>query len=315
MNAALRLLDKPLQSGGKMNTKPAGVTGANQYIEDEIRSRLLLVENSVDADLITCIHPIQSPFDDLIKNAIEDIANKRNNLLVILETNGGSIETTERISDVFRHHYKVEVSFLIPNAAMSAGTILVLSGDNIYMDYYSILGPIDPQVGNQHGQYVPALGYLEKYDQLVKKSNKGGLSQAELAFLIEKFDPAELHRFEQAREHSVDLLEKWLVNYKFKNWKVTRSRKIPVTPKMKANRAKEIAKKLNDTKLWRSHGRGLSISVFNNDLNLLIDDFGTDPALAGLKDSVKSYYRLVQDYMQKRGMEFWVQTAEGAFGL
>ena len=184
-----------------------------------------------------------------------------------------------------------------------------MSGDNIYMDYYSVLGPIDPQIMNQNGQYVPALGYLEKYNQLVKKSAKGGLSQAELAMFIDKFDPAEMHRFEQAREHSVDLLEKWLVRYKFKNWKVTQTKGVTVTPKMKADRAKEIAKKLNDTKLWRSHGRGLSINVFINDLNLLIDDFGEDPKLADLKRTTKAYYRLLQDYMQKRGKQMWVQTA------
>jgi len=236
---------------------------ANTYIEAELKTRLKAVEECAKADLLVCIHPIQAPFDDLIRDQIEDIKDKQSSLLVLLETDGGSIETTERIADTFRHHYGTgEVSFIVPNYAMSAGTILVMSGDRILMDYYSILGPIDPQIRNMHGQYVPALGYLEKFNQLVAKSKrKGGLSQAELAFLIEKFDPAELHRFEQAREHSVDLLERWLVQYKFKNWQVTTTRKLPVTPKMKADRAKDIAKKLNDTKRWRSHGRGLSIEV------------------------------------------------------
>ncbi len=45
---------------------------------------------------------------------------------------------------VMRKHYK-EVSFIVPSHAYSAGTVLVLSGDKIYMDYYSVLGPIDPQ--------------------------------------------------------------------------------------------------------------------------------------------------------------------------
>ena len=46
---------------------------------------------------------------------------------------------------------------------MSAGTILCMSGDKIFMDYASILGPIDPQVPTPDtGDYVPALGYLDK---------------------------------------------------------------------------------------------------------------------------------------------------------
>jgi len=52
------------------------------------------------------------------------------------------------------------VDFLIPSHAMSAGTILAMSGDAIHMDYYSVLGPIDPQVENQEGRLIPALGYL-----------------------------------------------------------------------------------------------------------------------------------------------------------
>lgn len=198
---------------------------------------------------------------------------------------------------------------------MSAGTILAMSGDKIYMDYYSILGPIDPQVGNQAGQTVPALGYLEKYDQLVKKSVSGGLSQAELAFLIEKLDPAALHLFEQARDHSVDLLEKWLVTYKFKNWVSTEGKGKRVTPKMKSDRAKQIAKKLNDTTLWRSHGRGLSIDVITKDLNLLVEDFGSDPVLSNLNRSLRAYYRLLQDYMRKRGREVAVHTRSSLFAV
>ena len=37
------------------------------------------------------------------------------------------------------------------------------------MDYYSVLGPIDPQVNRGEG-LVPALGYLKKYDELIEKS-------------------------------------------------------------------------------------------------------------------------------------------------
>jgi hypothetical protein len=139
------------------------------------------------------------------------------------------------------------------------------------------------------------MGYLEKYKELVTRSRrKTGLTQAELALFVQNFDLAELHRFEQARDHSVDLLKKWLVQYKFKNWAKTRTRKVRVTRRMREKRAAEIASKLNDTKRWRSHGRGLSIDVLENDLNLMIENFGTDTKLNQL---VRSYYRLLQDYL------------------
>src|SRR5579863_7668178 len=102
---------------------------------------------------------------------------------------------------------------------MSAGTVLVMSGDAIHMDYYSLLGPIDPQLERAgSADLVPALGYLVQFERLIEKSRKGKLTTAELTFLVEKFDPAELYSYEQARELSIALLKEWLVRYKFKNW-------------------------------------------------------------------------------------------------
>lgn len=296
-------------------TELTDLTGADSYIESEIVERLKRIEDQFNADVITCIHPIQQPFDDIVRRHMDDIPCKRNDLLVILETDGGWIETTERIADVFRYHYSGEISFVIPDHAMSAGTILVMSGDRILMDYYSVLGPIDPQIVNREGRMVPGLGYLEKFKHFVDKSNRGKLSQAELAFLLDKFDPAQLHWLEQAREHGVDLLKKWLVQYKFKDWSVTQTRGIKVTDDMKIKRAKLIAAQLNDTKLWRSHGRGLSLDVLRNKLNLLIEDFGTDPKLEELNKRLCAYYRLLKDYMSRRGWDCTVQTREGRFAI
>lgn len=297
-------------------TDSADVTASNSYIDSELVERLKRVEECFEADVITCIHPIMEPFDDIIRQRMDDLSDKRKNLLVILETGGGSIETTERIVTVLRHHYPDgEVSFLIPNHAMSAGTILVMSGDRILMDYYSVLGPIDPQIQNGDGVWVPGLGYLEKYKEIIDKSSKGNLTQAELAFLLDKFDPAQMHWLEQAREHGVDLLKQWLVQYKFKNWTKTEGRGRPVTDAMRVKRAASVAKKLNDTKLWRSHGRGLSIQVVRQKLELVIEDFGTDPVHEELNRRVTAYYRLLKDYMGRRAWNFVVQTREGRFAL
>jgi hypothetical protein len=288
---------KPPAPGGP-SSSPAARTethSTERYVRDELYRRLKAIGDLLNCDAIACIHPLQQPYDDFIRDIVEDIKPKRKSLLVILETNGGSIETVERIADgIFRQHYPNDVQFLVPNFAMSAGTILVMSGDTIYMDYYSILGPIDPQVRNREGNYVPALGYLEKYRELVEKSKKGGLTQAELALFVQKFDLAELHRFEQARDHSIDLLKKWLVKYKFKNWNETRDRKLKVTSVMREKSAAKIASQLNETKRWRSHGRGLSIGVIEEELNLRVENFGTNDAL---NRCVRAYYRLLQDYL------------------
>jgi len=223
---------------------------------------------------------------------------------VILTTNGGYIETVQRIVDTFHYHYD-HVSVIIPNYAYSAGTVLAMSGDEIYMDYYSRLGPIDPQVENNRGRQVPALGYLKQWDRLLKKSSEGKITLAELQLMIDGFDQAELYQYEQARELSVTLLREWLTSFKFKNWHTTETRGKEVTEQMRRRRAASIARQLNDTDRWHSHGHGISKEVLENELKLQINDLDADEKRAV---AVKAYYGLLEDYMAKRGHEVILRT-------
>jgi membrane-bound ClpP family serine protease len=269
---------------------------SNRIIESQLDERAESLEGAADADVLSYLGPMFPPADDAIKDAVESRAKRRRRrLMVLLETGGGLITVAERIARIFRHHYR-RVDFVVPTYAMSAGTVLVMSGDSIYMDYASTLGPIDPQVRVRQ-RLVPALGYLEQYERLVKKSAEGKLTTAELAYLIQNFDPAELYQYEQERELSFALLEEWLVRYKFKNWKVTEGRKAKVTKAMKKARANQVAEKLNDTKHWHSHSRGIPMEMIRRDLKLLVDDFEADPALA---QPVHDYFRLLQDYQARR---------------
>jgi hypothetical protein len=276
-------------------------TNANAIIENQLDTHIGAIEEAMGADVLAFCGPIVHGVEDYLRDVIEDISIRREKLVVILETEGGFIEVAERIANVIRRHYKI-VDFVVPNFAMSAGTVLVMCGDAIHMDYFSVLGPIDPQTERPDGRLIPALGYLEKYDALIKKSKQGKLTTAEMTFLVSKFDPAELYYYEQSKRLSDSLLQKWLVKYKFKNWVKTATRGRTVTTAMKKARAKQIADKLNDTKEWCSHARGISLEVLRNDLNLQIEDFGEK---AETNRCVREYYKLLRDYMAKRGHR-WV---------
>ena len=281
---------------------------SNDIIEQRLNDRLKDLGEHLEADLLTFVGDLIHGADDQIRYAIEGIGKKRKKLVVILETPGGYIEIAERIANTFRHHYKL-VEFLIPNYAFSAGTILVMSGDAIYMDYYSVLGPIDPQVSRSGAKLIPALGYLIQYDRLIEKSRRGELTTAELHYLIERFDPGELYTHERARELSISLLKEWLVKYKFKNWKITENRKLKVTKAMKMERAEKIAEELNKTDRWHIHSRGISMATFQNDskLKLKIDNFADD---SELNEKITYYYKLLGDYMMRRGHRGVIHTAK-----
>jgi len=271
---------------------------ANVIIEDEIAVRLRKLEEVFDADVITYIGPIEDQHSAYLKGIVDDFTPRRPKLAVVLETYGGFIESAERIANLFRHNYGT-VEFLVPTFAMSAGTVLVMSGDSIYMDYGSTLGPIDPQVRPiGRDTFVPALGYLEQYDRLVEKSKNGTITTAEMAYMMQNFNPAELYQYEQARDLSIALLEDWLVNYKFKNWTITETTKKTVTEDMRRERAKEIAQQLNETSYWHSHNRGISMEVLRRRLNLQIEDIDDN---SDLKSALAGYMLLLTDYRNRRG--------------
>lgn len=208
----------------------------------------------------------------------EALKKNKKSLVIILSTAGGSVESVEKMVEITRHFYE-EVSFIVPDYAMSAGTIWCMSGDKIYMDYASSLGPIDPQVQSSEGKWVPALGYLDKVEEIINKSRIGAVTQAEL-MMLNSLDLAQLRRYEQARELSKDLLKKWLVEYKFRNWNLRETSQSEVTIEDKISRAEDIAIALSDNRRWHSHGRFIGVDTLRKDLNLQIEDYTDNERLS-----------------------------------
>lgn len=261
------------------------------------------IEVQFDADGLGIVGPIRYGLDTLVRNAIESLASRtrRKKVVVVLDTVGGVVEVVERIVQVLRHHY-TEVLFVVPDRAMSAGTVLVMAGDAIFMDYFSVLGPIDPQV-DRNGQFVPALAYLTQYERLVAKAASGALTTAELV-LLQKMDLAELQVFKEARELSVELLKKWLVAFKFKSWTQTNSGAAVDLP-FKTRRAQEIAELLNKHERWHSHGRGISRDVLEQEVKVKVDHLES----IGLSEVARAYVAVLIDYASARKLPLCVHTA------
>lgn len=250
------------------------------------------IEEALDADALTIFGPILFGLENVVKDAVELFQDRRARIAVVLDTPGGTVEVVERMVEVIRHHYD-EVNFLIPNLAMSAGTVFVMAGNRIFMSYFSGLGPIDPQIVKD-GKLVPALAYLNQYERLCKKAVDGELNTVEYA-LLNQFDLGELYQFEQARELSHEFLIKWLSTYKFKDWDKHSSTGTPVTEEDKAQRAKEIAAALSDNERWHSHARMISRDTLVSDpkLRLKIEKLEDTPELL---NALEEYFGLLRDY-------------------
>ena len=143
---------------GSVNPK-VPIDPSSDIIERELDTHITAIEKKVDGDVLAFFGPLLFGVEGYIRTALEETKRKRRKLIVVLETSGGYVEVVQRIADTLRHHYR-RVEFVIPDYAMSAGSVLVMCGDAIHMDYFSVLGPIDPQVERPDGKMIPALRVL-----------------------------------------------------------------------------------------------------------------------------------------------------------
>ena len=277
------------------------MTVLNHTVENALDFLAATVATNFKADLFSYLGGIRADYLTEFRESMENLASKNNeqkNLVFLLHTGGGVAEIVENMVQITRHHYN-EVWFLVPDLAMSAGTILCMSGDKIFMDYSSALGPIDPQVQNSEGQLVPALGYLDQVKQMIDKSANNALTDAEFA-ILQNQDLATLQRYEQAKELSISLLKDWLVKYKFKDWNLHASKQTPVTEEDKIERAGEIASELSDHKRWHSHGRMIGMNTLTAQLNLKIEDYTAD---LPRRLAVRQYSDLLIDCLKNRRVD------------
>ncbi len=207
---------------------------------------------------------------------------------VILETTGGLAEVAEDIVKLLRTKFN-RVGFIIPGQAKSAGTIMVMSGDDILMEPASSLGPIDAQITWQ-GKVFSAhalLEGLEKIKQDVDKTNK--LNRAYIP-MLQSISPGEIQACENAQNFSKSLVSKWLQRYKFSRWTTHSETGLPVTQDEKKNRAIEIAEKLSDHSRWLTHGRSLKTEHLR-EMGLRIIDYSKRKELC---DAIRRYHILLQ---------------------
>ena len=78
---------------------------------------------------------------------------------IVLHTPGGLVLAASQIARAVRGHV-AKVTVLVPHYAMSGGTLIALAADEIVMTPHSVLGPVDPQLGQR-----PAASLIKVVEQ------------------------------------------------------------------------------------------------------------------------------------------------------
>ena len=227
------------------------------------------------------------PFSELINTIPQDIRD----IDIILVTPGGSGQQVAKFVDHLRPRFD-HISFILPNIAMSAGTIFAMSGDEIIMTNNSYIGPIDPQVPGKDGRYVPAQSILTLIEEIrIKGENaiRKGMNPAWTDLqILNQIDPKEIGNALNSSKYSEELVANYLQTYKFRTW-LTHSTGEQVTKNDRRKRAEEIAGQLCNHALWKTHGRGITRNVAWDTCKLKITH---TESIANLDRAVKRFWAL-----------------------
>lgn len=183
--------------------------------------------------------------NDADKNGFMAVLNKLDRskgLDLFLHTPGGDTAATESIVDYLRSMFGDNIRVIIPQLALSAGTMIACASKEILMGKHSSLGPIDPQYGN-----VPAHGVVEEFKRAAEEV-RGDPSKIPIwQPIIAKYNPTLIGECEKAITWADEMVGEWLKTGMFKKEK--NSKKIIDT----------ILKELGDHALNRSHARHISL--------------------------------------------------------
>jgi len=279
-----------------INRKLSGSDLQSELLEliskyNKLRSTYLLVYVAAIGKPIPDVQLGQADFY-VIHDLLVD-RKDRHKIDVYIETPGGSGETAEEIVKCLHNNFDI-VSFVVSGEAKSAGTLIVLSGDEILMTETGSLGPIDAQMKIGRS-VISAYDYFEWVEEKRKEAKEQGTLNPFDATMIAQITPGEIGSVFNALKFAEDLVVEWLIKYKFKTWTITETRKIPVTDEMKKERADQIVKELIDHSKWRLHGRSIKINDLVADIGLRITRIDDDPKLSDIIYRIQTVCRLLFD--------------------
>jgi ClpP class serine protease len=203
--------------------------------------------------------------------------NRSKGLDLVLHTPGGNIAATESLVDYLRNMFSNNVRAIVPQLAMSGGTMIALACKSIVMGKQSSLGPIDPQIRalSAHGAIEE---FLRAFDEIKHDHSKIPLWQARMA----QYPPAFIGECQKAIEGSYEIVKEWLLSGMFKH-EIENNKEQEVDKKVD-----NIIKEFGDHAITKSHERHISLDKCK-DTGLKIENMEDDQKL---QESILSLHHI-----------------------
>jgi hypothetical protein len=191
---------------------------------------------------------------------------------LILHTPGGDIAATESIVHYIHQMFGFDVRAIIPQIAMSAGTMIACSCKEIVMGKQSNIGPIDPQYNG-----IPCYGVLDEFSRAVEETKLDPSSIPVWQTVISKYHPTFIGECQNAIDWSSTIVKDWLVQNMLKD------RANPT------DEAKRVVDKLSDHDGTKTHARHIHLEEAER-LGLKVAKLEEDPNLQDLVLTVHHAY-------------------------
>jgi ATP-dependent protease ClpP protease subunit len=194
---------------------------AQQALDTVRRSYLAQLHNKTDRNVIAYYSGFLSKPESVFNLGIVDEdkngfmmaihgLDRRKNLDLLLHTPGGSLAATESIVDYLRQMFPNDIRVIVPQIAMSAGTMIACCANKILMAKHSNLGPIDPQLRG-----YPAHGVIQEFRRAYQEI-KRDRAKAELwRPILSKYHPTFLSECENGIIWASSFVEDQLKKHMF----------------------------------------------------------------------------------------------------
>jgi hypothetical protein len=161
---------------------------------------------------------------------------------LVLHTPGGGIAATEALAHYLREMFGRNIRAIVPQIAMSAGTMLALSCKAIVMGKQTSLGPIDPQIGG-----IPADVVVTEFRRAFDEIKADPVRAHVWAPILSRYSPSFLTQCEYAVDWSQTFVNSALVANMFAD-----------DPDA-IGRASAVVKDLSSAELNKAHNKHLGI--------------------------------------------------------
>ena len=163
---------------------------------------------------------------------------------LILHTPGGEMAATESLVEYLRSMFSTDIRAIVPQLAMSGGTMMACACKEIFMGKQSSLGPIDPYYGG-----IPAHGIVEEFKRAKKEISEDTSSSSIAVWqpIIAQYNPTLVGECEKVIDWSNEMTREWLQTGMF------------ASEQNSDDKINNILKELGDHALTKSHARHLSI--------------------------------------------------------